>query len=83
MLKLRSLHKPRISNRLALFAALILLVTSLASVSDSIVPTRDQAIETADAESSNIDALTSQTAGGNSHQKNKSFKVSLFLFRID
>jgi len=83
MLKLRSHHKPRISNRLALFAALILVVSSLASVSDSVVSTRDQTIKTAADESSGMDAFSSQASGGTIHQKNKSFKVSLFLFRID
>jgi hypothetical protein len=83
MLNLRSHHKPRISNRLAFFAALILVVSSLASVSDSVISTSDQAVKTAAAESSGMDAFSSQASGGNTRQKNKSFKVSLFLFRID
>ncbi len=83
MLKLRSQNKPRISNRLALFAALILVVSSLATGSDSVTPARNQAVQTPGVESSSMDALSSQASGGNTHQKNKSFKVSLFLFRID
>ena len=83
MYKFRSHHKPRISDRLAFFAALILVVSSLASVSESVVSSKDQAIKTAADESSGIDAFSSQASGGTTHQKNKSFKVSLFLFRID
>jgi len=83
MFKFKSHHKPRISNRLAFFAALILVVSSLANVSDSVVSTKDQALKTATDKSSSIDAFSSQAAGGTTQQKNKSFKVSLFLFRID
>ncbi len=66
-----------------MFAALILVVSSLATVSDSVAPTADQSVQTSSVESTSMDTITRQAAGGNTHQKNKGFKVSLFLFRID
>jgi len=83
MLRFKSHHTPRISNSLAVFAALMLLVSALAGVSGSVVTTKELAVQTAGIESAPTQTFASETPGGNTHKKNKSFKVSLFLFRID
>ncbi len=83
MLRFKSHHTPRISNSLAVFAALMLLVSALAGVSGSVATTKGLAVQTAGIESAPMQTFASETPGGNTHKKNKSFKVSLFLFRID
>jgi len=83
MLRFRSHHTPRISNGLAVIAALMLLVSALASISDSVVTIKDPAGQTAGIETTPTQTFASETPDGNTHKKNKSFKVSLFLFRID
>ncbi len=83
MLRLKSHHTPRISNSLAVLAVLMLLVSALASISDSALTAKDSADQTAGIESNPTQSLVRETPGGNTHKKNKSFKVSLFLFRID
>ena len=75
---LRITRKPnsRISDRLAIFAALLLLVTSLAGMGNSVI--------SSSAGRSNwlIAAPLALKAGvRRSASKNRSFKVSLFLFR--
>jgi hypothetical protein len=83
MLRFKSHHTPRISNSLAVFAALILLASTLAGISDSGLTSKDTADQTAGIELAPTQLFASETPGGNTHKKNKSFKVSLFLFRID
>ena len=83
MLKFRLHHTPRISNGLAVFAALMLLVSALAGISDSGLTSKNPADQTAGIELVPTQLFASETPGGNTHKKNKSFKVSLFLFRID
>ena len=76
MLPLTRSHKFRIPNRLAIFAALLLVVTSLAGMGGSTI-NRDQG--------SGLHAANppaEMTATGNTKvRKNKGFKMSLFLFR--
>lgn len=83
MLRFKSYHTPRISNSLAVFAALMLLVTALAGSSVSLGTAKDSVAQTAGIESAPTQTFASETPDGNTHKKNKSFKVSLFLFRID
>ncbi len=83
MLKLTSHHTPRISNGLAVLAALMLLVSTVAGFSGSGLTSKDSANQVAGIEPAPTQTFTSDTPGENSHDKNKSFKVSLFLFRID
>jgi len=83
MLRFKSHHTPRISNSLAVFAALMLLFSALSGSSDSVVATKTSADKAAQIESNPAQILASEAAGGNTHKKDKSFKVSLFLFRID
>lgn len=83
MLKLTTHHTPRISNRLAVFAALMLLVSALAGFSGSGLTSKDSADQTAANDTASTQTFASETTGGNSLKKNKSFKVSLFLFRTN
>ncbi|MFC1690168.1 hypothetical protein ACFL07_11050 [Pseudomonadota bacterium] len=72
MMRLTGKRNSRISNRLAVFAALLLLVTSLASVGDSTFMSHD---------------ANSSLASESTHKSppvkinSRGFKVSLFLFR--
>jgi hypothetical protein len=81
MLPLTRSRKYRVSNRLAGFAALLLVVTSIAGVggsshstgSESILQTATQAVEEAPA--------FLQSGNTTKVKSNKGFKMSLFLFR--
>ena len=81
MLRLTSHHTPPISNRLAVFAALMLLVSALAGFSGSGLTSKDSADQTIGIEPASVQIMAGDTPAENSHNKNKSFKVSLFLFR--
>jgi hypothetical protein len=72
MLRLTGKRTSRISNRLAIFAALLLVVTSLAGVGNSnlLSGSGETTIASSEAEKSQPVKLHS-----------KGFKVSLFLFR--
>jgi hypothetical protein len=82
MLRLRKPYTSRISNRLAGFAAILLVVTSLAGIGN-------QAMNNSGAENARMAATETVepkqaafAAGKNSStKKSKRFKVSLFLFR--
>ncbi len=83
MLRFKSHHTPRISNSLAVFAALMLLASVLDGSSASLETAEDSLAQMAGIEATPTQTFASETPGGNTHKKNKSFKVSLFLFRID
>jgi len=83
MLRFKLNYTPRISNGLAVFAALMLLVSALARSSASPVTAKDSIAQMAGIETTPTQTFVSETSGGNTHKKNKSFKVSLFLFRFD
>lgn len=82
MLKFKSHPKLRISNSLAVFAALMLLVSALAGFSDSVMTARNLADQAAGIEPAVVQTLASETPDETDQKTNKSFKVSLFLFRI-
>ncbi|MEE8338563.1 MAG: hypothetical protein V3R56_00375 [Xanthomonadales bacterium] len=83
MLRFKSHHTPRISNSLAVFAALMLLASVLDGSSASLETAEDSLAQMAGIEATPTQTFASETPGGNTHKKNKSFKVNLFLFRID
>lgn len=83
MLRFRSRHTLRISNSLAVVAALTLLASALVSLNDSGLTAKGAADRMAEIESAPAQPLASEEPGGDSYKKNKSFKVSLFLFHID
>jgi len=81
MLPLTRSHKVKISNRLAVFAALLLLVTALSGVGGS-HPTIGQPQSLVSAAEMNGEARARfQVTGTSSAKQNKGFKMSLFLFR--
>lgn len=81
MLRLTSRHTPRVSNRLAVIAALMLLVSALVNMSGSAATSTDSIVQTAEKTPISAETYASETAEGNTRKKNKGFKVSLFLFR--
>ena len=83
MLRFKLNYTPRISNGLAVFAALMLLVSVLAGSSASLVTAEDSLAQVAGIEATPTQTFASEIPGGNTHKMKKSFKVSLFLFRID
>ncbi len=83
MLRFRSRHTLRISNSLAVFAALTLLASALLSWNNSGLTAKGTADQMAEIESAPAQSLANEDPGGDSYKKNKSFKVSLFLFHID
>ena len=81
MLRITGNRKARISNRLAVFAALLLAITSLSGISNTDLFTQGadgQYANTAVSETGKdrVSAGTKTTV-----KKNKGFKVSLFLLR--
>jgi hypothetical protein len=81
MLPLTRTRKNRIPNRLAIYAALLLVVTSLAGIDGSARPADNEPVlESASIVAGETPALL--RAGNSSTVKaNKGFKMSLFLFR--
>ena len=81
MLRITGSRKSRISNRLAVFAALLLTITSLSGVSntDLFTPGADGHYAGTSVSESTKDRASTGTKA--SVKKNKGFKVSLFLLR--
>jgi len=81
MLPLKGIRKIRISNRLAIFAAALLVVTSLADFGNSAVFRGQQTgIDTTNMVAE--EASSVMNSGGTAQvKKNSGFKMSLFLFR--
>ncbi len=76
MLPITRSHKFRISNRLAAFAALLLVITSLAGIGGTAINKGQDGTLQASNPPVEMPA-TGTTEGG----KNKGFRMSLFLFR--
>ena len=83
MLRIKSQNSPRISNGLAVFAALMLMVSTVAGISDSALTPNDLLNRLVTTDSAPTPTYADEAPGGNTHKRNKSFKVSLLLFRID
>lgn len=81
MLRLTPKMKKRIPDRLAIFAALLLLVSSLAGVGGQMAAPTDGAAQTAAVSATEGAAAGLQTARSGKVKKNRGFKVSLLLFR--
>jgi len=81
MLRIAGTRKARISNRLAVFAALLLAITSLSGISNADLfrsSADEQYVGNAISEASKDRASSGTHATA---KKNKGFKVSLFLLR--
>ena len=83
MLRFKSLHTPRVSNSLAVLAAFMLLVSALSGTSDSVKTSKTSADQALEINSVPEQMLASESVDGKTRKKDKGFKVSLFLFRID
>ena len=81
MLPLTRSHKIRIPNHLAVFAALLLLVTALTGVGSSNPGGAQPHSLAATAELNDEAPARFQVTGASNAKKNKGFKMSLFLFR--
>ena len=81
MLRLTKHQKSPVSDRLAIFAALVLTITSLAGIGNSVISAGEgnaalSSLTTADNASTALHSNSAATI-----KKNRNFKVSLFLFR--
>ncbi len=83
MLRIKFKNSPRISNHIAAFAALMLIVSTVVGISDSDMSSNAPALHLATGETSPDQPNANKAVGGNTHKKNKGFKASLFLFRLD
>ena len=72
MLRLSRQVKSRISDRLAIFAALLLLVTSLSGIGNSVISS---------SEGEELLIASSAVESAPVSLQSRNFKVSLFLFR--
>jgi len=71
----------RVSNRLAFFAALTLVISALAGISNSQMTGQDTEGRMAANAASRMNQATATSPGTSSAQGNKGFKMSLFLIR--
>jgi hypothetical protein len=83
MLRIKSQNSPRISNSMAVLAAVMLMVSALAGINNSALTSNESASRSAKSESTPVQNYAKEAPGGNTHKMNKNFKVSLFLFRIN
>jgi len=81
MLRLSGNRKSPISNRLAIFAALLLVVTSLAGAGNSAPSSLDREAHFAAGSVTDYAPADLQSSGNTKVKKNRTLKVSLFLFR--
>jgi len=81
MLRIAGNRKARISNRLAVFAALLLAITSLSGISNADLFTQGSDGQYASTAVSEIRKDRVSSGAETTVKKNKGFKVSLFLLR--
>lgn len=81
MLPLTRKYKFKVPNHLAVFAALLLVVTSLAGLGNRSLPVEQDFVVQAAPEVSVQTPSKAQVAVSSPSKKNNGFKMSLFLFR--
>jgi len=81
MFRLTTHNRSRISNRLAFFAALILVITAVAGTYDPGQTNLDAPGQLATNTSRQMDQTAAESPVANTAQGSKGFKMSLFLFR--
>lgn len=81
MIRLTTRKKMRVSNRLAFFAALTLVISALAGMNNSQLTAQDADDRMAAHAASRMNHTTATSPGTNTVQGNKGFKMSLFLIR--
>lgn len=81
MLRLTRNREFKVSNRVAVFAALMLTVISLAGAGSSTAIPESQSVNFADTNAVESTTESVRSRSSSAVKKNKGFKVSLFLFR--
>jgi hypothetical protein len=81
MFRLTTHNRSGIPNRLAFFAAVMLVISALAGTSDSQQSSQDTSRQIAGITSGQIDQDAGKSPGANATHGSKGFKMSLFLFR--
>ena len=81
MLSLYRHRKIRISNRLAIFAAMLLAVTSLAGTGGAARPANQESILHTASMAAGDEPAVLYSGNASKVKANKGFKMSLFLFR--
>ena len=81
MFRLTTRNRSRISNRLAFFAAVMLVISALAGMSNSQYTSQDASEQITGIASSQIGQTAGKSPGASTAQGSKGFKMSLFLFR--
>jgi hypothetical protein len=81
MMRLTTHSRLRISNRLAIFAALMLAISTLAGIGESVPGGQGMSTQIAGITSGGVDQNAGKSPGGTTPRKNKGFKMSLYLFR--
>lgn len=81
MLSLYRHRKIRISNRLAIFAAMLLAVTSLAGIGGSTRPADQESVLHSPSMVAGDTPAMLHSGNASKLKANKGFKMSLFLFR--
>jgi len=71
----------KISNRLALFAAIVLVISSLAGIGNVQRTGLDASGQIAGIQSGGMDQAVTKSSSAGAVQENTGFKMSLFLFR--
>ena len=83
MLRFTTRSRTRISSRLAVFAALTLVITTLAGMDKSVRTGYAGSQQIAEVTKDAIEQPTTQAPVRNALRKSKVFKMSLFLFRLN
>jgi hypothetical protein len=83
MLRINRTHKTRVSNRLAVVAAFMLMISIVAGLDNSM--TAESNINSLASKSLlfSSEVVSAQPSTGSRVKQKKGFKVSLFLLRID
>lgn len=83
MLRLNRTHKPRVSNRLAIVAAVVLMSSIVAGLDRSMPQKNHSDLLASTPSLFSGDSVIKQASTGSQVKQKKGFKASLFLLRID
>lgn len=83
MLRMNRTHKTRVSNRLAVVAAFMLMISIVAGLDSSMTVKGNTDSLAAKTSLFTTEAVNAQPSTGSRVKQKKGFKVSLFLLRID
>ena len=81
MLRLTTHNRLRVSNRLAFFAAVMLVISALLGMNNLQQTGLNVSGQVAGIQSDRMDQAITKSSGTGTAQRNTGFKMSLFLFR--